>query len=170
METTKAINAKEQKELDKLNSRLAAIDMERAEIVRQIRENPTYATQYIKQKIANIVGKYFDTPNKDLIYFVKNASVKFTTNLQRSVGSVKSKTLKKYEVIINVTKYDKTGQSFESVYEIVSPELPKDVDKWLTMGNSVLLDTDAKKYINMALIAEKKALQARITEINSKLK
>lgn len=167
---TKPINTKEQKELDKLNARLAAIDMERAEIVRQIRENPAFAVHFIKHKIAAIIGKYFDTPNKDLIYYVKNASVKFTTNLQRSVGSAKSKTLKKYEVIINVTKYDKTGQSFEFVYEIVSSELPKDVDKWLTMGNSQVTSSDAKKYITSALIVEKKALQARIAEINAKIK
>ncbi len=170
METTKPINAKEQKELDKLNSRLAVIDMERAEIVRQIRENPTYAVQFIKNKFTGLVGKYFDTPNKDLIYRVNSAEVKLTTNLQRSVGSAKSKTLKNYTVSMKVTKYDKTGQSFESAYEIMSGELPKDVEKWLTMGNSELSQADAKKYITAALVAEKKALQARITEINSKLK
>jgi hypothetical protein len=167
---TKTINTKEQKELDKLNARLAALDMERAEIVKQIRENPTFAVHFIKHKIKNIIDKYFDTPNKDLIYRVNSADVKLTTNFDHYVGSVKSKTVKNYTVSMLVTKYDKKGQSFASSYEITAAELPKDVEKWLTMGNSELSQADAKSYITSALIAEKKALQARITEINSKLK
>ena len=170
METTKPINTKEQKELDKLTVRLAVIDMERAEIIRQIRENSSYAVHYIKQKCASIIGKYFDTPNKDLVYYVTSAEVSYEAKKSATRGSTKPTILKLYKVFLKVTKYDKTGQSFESQYKIISGELPKDVDKWLTMGNSQVTATDAKKYITSALIVEKKALQARIAEINSKLK
>lgn len=166
METTdlsKKPNAKEQRELAEINARISKIDMERAELLKQIRNNVVYAVQHIKDNITKIIGKYYKTPNDDVVYNVLSGDVVLNSTMP---GVVKNK----YAVTLNVTKFNRLGTSYDTTYNITTPELPKDVHNWLCMGNVEMTPAEAKQYITASLIAEKKALQEKLAEINEKLK
>lgn len=166
----KVITAKEQKELDKLTARIAAIDMERAKLLKQIRENPVFAVQNIKEKIASIIGKYYDTPNKEVIYTIISGDVKLESSQRRIVGTTSFKTFKTFTVDLKIVKYDKTGQNYNSSYLLRSAELPKDVLSWLTMGNTELTKDKAKQYIIASLKEEKKKLEEEKKKIDERIK
>lgn len=164
METINLIKTptiKEQRELAIITARLAKLDMERAELLKQIRNNTAFAIQHIKDKISRNIGKYYKAYKGDAVYVINSAHV---------VLSKRGSEGKMYVVTLWVTKFDTSGQSHDSKYDLSSPELPKDVDMWLTMGNTEMPLSEAKSYVTAALLAEKKALQSKIDVINKKLK
>lgn len=152
--TTKA----KKKSLTELLKEINMLDMKRAELYVELRANSEYCLNYINLAIAKLVGKYYKTPNDNLIYGVNSGKVE----------AVKQE--RGYKAVLSVTKYDASGASTESTYEITSPTLPKNVDSWLTMGNEEVSAKDAKKYITTALLVEKKKLEERIKEIEKKIK
>lgn len=168
---------KEGKDYATIKLSIARIDMERAELVKKLRATPKFALELINERLKLLFGKYFSTPNSELIYNIVSGTVEYLSIIkplsttQRTNNRVLSKSKElfpamEYVVVLNITKYDKTGKSTPSTYKINSSELPKDVDKWLYMGNSEISKGEAKDYLTKALNAEKKALEARIKEIN----
>jgi len=173
---TKELKTKDQKEFDKIKSRIAEIDMERAILLKRLRENSEFAMALIKERILLMIGTFYSTPNINLIYCVNGGDVTITTKKKptrlsySATGYKKDDVIKEYTVTLNITKYETTGEALKTTYKIVSEELPKDVDKWLCMGNSVITKGQAKDYLTKSLNAEKKALEARIKQINETLK
>lgn len=165
-----------------LTKQLAQLDMERAKVLKELREKPEFVLKFIQEKIALMVGKFYATPNADLIYKVKAGIVK-TVPKESYVnegphGTIKRVPVKGHDYVceLEITKYGIAGDVFETVYRISSPEMPKDVTKWLEMGNAEISVGKARDYMTKALHAEKKKLadekkkiDDRIKEINKQL-
>lgn len=57
---------------------IAKVDMECAELIKKLRATPLFALELIRERIALMIGKYFSTPNQDLIYKIKSGTVEIS--------------------------------------------------------------------------------------------
>ena len=171
--------------LVELNSQLAKVDMQRAEILKKLKANPQYVLAYLKERATLIIGNFYQTQNLDVVYSVNSIDVKKITEKEVVINSssttktryIKSVDIKKkkiicdeYCVVLTITKYNRDGSMIEDGYVLLSPEMPRDVDKWLTIGNSKIDANDAKIFINMAIQEEIKKHEAKVKELKAKLK
>jgi hypothetical protein len=166
----KPLNLKERKELEQLQKRMAELDMEKAVVFKKLCLNPTYVVTIIEDSIKKVVDKYFDTPKSETVYYVKSGTVEYGAVEVKTPGIRGTKILKEYKVILLITKYDKTGNSYETQYDLRTTEMPKNIENWLKLGNNELPRADAKKFVLAALKKEKEALETRIKIIDKQLK
>jgi len=141
---------------NELISKLNKLDMERSEIIKKLRTDPEHVVKYVSKIGKNLLNKYYQSKNEDMIYKIKSILPRYNNGLIVEI------VVEKYNIFKN--------EPVEEIKQITCNVLPKDVRNFLTFGDSEISLEKAKKYYKSVLLKEKELLLLRMREIDSLIK